>query len=64
MSSVVRPAGRGVVEPRVDLVGALTGAEALVVLATALCARTVSGGEGRRLVEEEELGVAAGRHQR
>ena len=38
--------------------------EAVVVGAAAERARPVAGGEGCRLVEEEELGEAAGLHQR
>ena len=38
--------------------------ETPVILAAAEGARTVSGGESRSLVEEEELGKAPGLHQR
>jgi hypothetical protein len=39
-------------------------AEPQVVLTAALCARSVAGRECRRLIEEEELGVAAGLEER
>src|SRR5207247_1510618 len=60
------------VELLVDRVGScLTGveqapdrAEAVVILPAAERAGPVSGGERRRLVEEEELGEPAGLHQR
>src|SRR5207244_12987565 len=59
------------VQPRVDRVRALLARiqrlperdEAVVVLAAALGARAVAGRERRRLIEEEELGVASGLHE-
>ena len=52
---------------RSDLAGVSVApdlAEAVVVLAAAERARAMSGGEGGRLVEEEELGEAARLEQR